>query len=45
MKKAINKQKLLQIIALLKFIVDLDDLEVVRSTINSIVEQLEEDVK
>lgn len=37
-----NKQKIIQIIALLKFIKTLDDEEIIKSTIESVIEILEE---
>jgi hypothetical protein len=39
-----NKQKLRQIVALLKFVKTLDDEEIIKSTIESIVELLEEEI-
>lgn len=38
------KQKLLQIVGLLKFIQSLDDEEIIKSTIESIIEILEEEI-
>lgn len=38
------KQKLRQIVALLKFVQTLDDEEIIKSTIESIVELLEEEI-
>jgi hypothetical protein len=41
-KVAENKQKLQQAISLLKFIMDIDDEEIVKSTIESVIEVMEE---
>ena len=39
-----NKQKLHQIVALLKFVQTLDDEEIIRATIESVIELLEEEI-
>jgi cobalamin biosynthesis protein CobD/CbiB len=44
-KASIKKQKLEQAISLLKFVLDLDDEEIVKSAIESVIESLEEIAK
>jgi len=39
-----DKQKLQQIVALLKFVKTLDDEEIIKSTVESIIELLEEEI-
>jgi hypothetical protein len=39
-----GKQKLQQIVALLKFVKTLDDEEIIKSTVESIIELLEEEI-
>lgn len=41
--QSVNKQKLEQIIKLLKFILTIDDMEIIKSTLESVVEILEEE--
>ncbi len=41
--KQINTERLQQIIKLLKFIITLDDLEIIKATIESIIEVLQEE--
>jgi Trp operon repressor len=43
-KKKDDKQKLQQIMELLKFVLTLDDEEIVKSTIESVIELLEEEI-
>ena len=43
-KKSETKQKLQQSVNLLKFVLDLDDEEIIHSTIESIIELLEEEI-
>jgi hypothetical protein len=40
----VNKQKLQQIVLLLKFIKTIDDEEIIKATIESIIELLEEEI-
>lgn len=42
--KSIRNQKLLQIVDLLKFVLTLDDQEIVVSTIESVIESLEDEI-
>lgn len=39
-----RKQKLIQVIELLKFVLTLDDEEIVKSTVESVIELLEEEI-
>lgn len=41
--QSVNKQKLEQIIKLLKFLLTIDDMEIIKSTLESVVEILEEE--
>lgn len=41
---SVGKQKLIQVVELLKFVLTLDDEEIVKSTIESIIELLEEEI-
>jgi hypothetical protein len=43
-KNPSQKQKLLQVVELLKFVLTLDDEEIVKSTIESVIEVLEEEI-
>jgi len=43
-KQSEQKQKLQKIVGLLKFILSLDDQEITKSTIESIIELLEEEI-
>jgi len=40
----VQKQKLIQVVELLKFVLTLDDEEIVKSTVESIIELLEEEI-
>lgn len=40
----VRKQKLIQVVELLKFVLTLDDEEIVKSTVESIIELLEEEI-
>lgn len=42
--KGNDKQKLIQVVELLKFVQTLDDEEIIKSTIESVIELLEEEI-
>jgi hypothetical protein len=45
MTSKVKQQKLQQIVDLLKFVLSLDDEEIIKSTVESVIELLEEEIR